>query len=412
MGDSTASTEESGIPRETTAPTVSSASVDGGILTITFSEVLSESPVPATTTLTVTVDQNDRGVDSISISGSTVTLTLASTVTAGNQVTMSYTVPSDAAAARLKDLSDNAAESFTNQAVTNNTAAAQTPLTATIHDEPASHDGQAEFTFELRFSEDVTGLSYKTLRDHAFTVTGGDVKGARRLEQGKNIRWEIKTRPTSSGDVSIVLPITGDCTAAGAICTTDGRKLSNRLELKVSEASSQQSSQPQQENSPATGSPTISGTVQVGETLTASTSGIADADGLDNASFSYQWLADDADITGATSDTYTLTDSEAGKAITVTVSFTDDAGNEESLTSSATDAVEAKPNTLATGAPSIGGTAQVGETLAADVSPSPTMTGWTTCRSATSGRPTARRFPEPPAAPTPWPTHTRGRPSA
>ena len=106
----------------------------------------------------------------------------------------------------------------------------------------------------------------------------------------------------------------------------------------------------------------------MGETLTASTSGIADADGLDNASFSYQWLADGADIAGATGSTYTLADADDGKAVTVKVSFSDDAGNDESLTSSATDAVEAKPNTLATGAPSIGGTAQVGETLAADVS--------------------------------------------
>ena len=342
--DSTASTEESGTPKETTAPTVSSASVDWATLTITFSEGLSESPVPATTTLTVTVDQNDRGVDSIAISGSTVTLTLASAVTAGNQVTVSYTVPSDAAAVRLKDLSDNAAESFTNQAVTNNTVAAQTPLTATIHDEPASHDGQTEFTFELRFSEDVTGLSYKTLRDHAFTVTGGDVKGARRLEPPQNIRWEIKIRPTSSGAVTIVLPITGDCTAAGAVCTTDGRKLSNHLELIVSEASSQQSSQPQQENSPATGSPTISGTVQVGETLTASTSGISDDDGLTNPSYTYQWIANDgtadSDIAEATASSYTLVAGDAGKTIKVKVTLTDDGGNEETLTSAATTAVK------------------------------------------------------------------------
>ena len=43
-------------------------------------------------------------------------------------------------------------------------------------------------------------------------------------------------------------------------------------------------------NTTATGAPTISGTAQVGETLTADTSGIADADGLENADFSYQWL--------------------------------------------------------------------------------------------------------------------------
>ena len=44
-------------------------------------------------------------------------------------------------------------------------------------------------------------------------------------------------------------------------------------------------------NTPATGQPTISGTAQVGETLTADVSSIADEDGLDNATFTYQWLA-------------------------------------------------------------------------------------------------------------------------
>ena len=43
------------------------------------------------------------------------------------------------------------------------------------------------------------------------------------------------------------------------------------------------------ENTPATGGPTIGGTLEVGQTLTASTAGIDDADGLANATFSYQW---------------------------------------------------------------------------------------------------------------------------
>ena len=92
-------------------------------------------------------------------------------------------------------------------------------------------------------------------------------------------------------------------------------------------------------NSLATGAPTISGTAQVGETLTANTSGVADADGLSSVEYEYQWLADDAEIAGATGSTYTLTDSEESKTVKVQVSFTDDAGNEETLTSAATDAV-------------------------------------------------------------------------
>ncbi len=119
-------------------------------------------------------------------------------------------------------------------------------------------------------------------------------------------------------------------------------------------------------NSLATGAPTISGRVQVGETLTASASGIADRDGLDNATFSYQWLADDSAIPDATGSTYTLVAADEGKTIEVKVSFTDDANNAETLTSEATGAVAAKPNTAPTGLPTISGTVQVGETLTAD----------------------------------------------
>ena len=123
-------------------------------------------------------------------------------------------------------------------------------------------------------------------------------------------------------------------------------------------------------NTPATGAPTISGTAQVGETLTANTSGIADVDGLGNVQYEYQWLADDAEIAGATSSTYTLLAVDEGKVIKVQVSFTDDAGNAETLNSAGTDAVVAQPtpNSPATGSPTINGTAQVGETLTANTS--------------------------------------------
>ena len=106
-------------------------------------------------------------------------------------------------------------------------------MTASAHGVPASHDGSAAFTFELRFSEEMP-LSYKTLRDHAFTVTGGEVVKARRLERGKNLRWEITVRPDSNDAVTIVLPATTDCEADGAICTGDGSMLSERVELIVS----------------------------------------------------------------------------------------------------------------------------------------------------------------------------------
>ena len=95
-------------------------------------------------------------------------------------------------------------------------------------------------------------------------------------------------------------------------------------------------------NHPATGDPVISGTVQVGEELTALTDAIMDDDVLDDV-FTYQWVRVDADgtsneedITDATDATYTLTADERGKKVKVEVRFVDILGGEETRTSAPT----------------------------------------------------------------------------
>ena len=181
--------------------------------------------------------------------------------------------------------------------------------------------------------------------------------------------------------MTIVLPETTDCNAQGAICTEDDRALSNRLELTVTGPDSAV------QNSPATGAPTISGTAQVGETLTAVTSGIADLDGLDNAAFSYQWTRNDGnagrDIENATGSTYQVSSGDVGKPISVRVSFTDDRGANETLTSAATDAVTARPTAPPRALPPSTGRPR----WARPLPPAPpaylTPTAWTTPPSAT-----------------------------
>ena len=98
-------------------------------------------------------------------------------------------------------------------------------------------------------------------------------------------------------------------------------------------------------NNPATGAPTITGAVRVDETLAAGIRSIADADGLDAAIFEYQWVSNDGnadtDIAGATDSTYTIVPGDRGRTVKVRVSFTDGAGNRESLTSEPTGRVGA-----------------------------------------------------------------------
>ena len=120
----------------------------------------------------------------------------------------------------------------------------------------------------------------------------------------------------------------------------NGGSVSDEFDITVSAAA----------NNLATGAPTITGTAQVGQMLTAVTTGIMDADGLTSVSYAYQWIRVDGgtetNISGATTSTHTLVAADQGKTIKVRVSFTDDASNAETLTSTATAVVSAAPNTL------------------------------------------------------------------
>ena len=105
-------------------------------------------------------------------------------------------------------------------------------------------------------------------------------------------------------------------------------------------------------NTAATGAPTITGTAEVGQTLTASTTGIADANGLTSPTYAYQWIRVDgteADIAGENASTYILVDADLGTTLKVKVTFADDLGHTETLTSAATATVGA----VATGPPTV-----------------------------------------------------------
>ena len=114
-------------------------------------------------------------------------------------------------------------------------------------------------------------------------------------------------------------------------------------------------------NDAPTGSVTISGTATQGQTLTASND-LADIDGL--GTIAYQWNRAGTAITGATENTYVLTQDDVGKTIAVTASYTDFYLTEEAVTSSETTAV-ANVNDSPTGSVSISGAAKQGQVLTA-----------------------------------------------
>ena len=211
------------------------------------------------------------------------------------------------------------------------------PLTASFASVLEPHDGESGFTFRIAFSDDVE-ITPEDMRDHALLVSGGTVTDAARVK-GRWDLWELTVEPAGTGAVSILVQSGRACTEAGALCTADGRSLTSSLALRVP------GPRVLRATSAATGAPKIKGTVQVGETLTADTSTVSDDDGITNVTYSYQWIrsdgSTDTDIQDATGSTHTLVDADEGKAIKVRVSFADDAGNDESLTSGATAEVAA-----------------------------------------------------------------------
>ena len=112
-----------------TAPELQSAAVDGATLTLTYNEDLDTGVTLPASAFAVTVGDATRSIDSASVSGSAATLTLATAVESGDTVTADYTVPTGESANKLQDASGNAVESFSGQAVTNNTASSGTPRT-------------------------------------------------------------------------------------------------------------------------------------------------------------------------------------------------------------------------------------------------------------------------------------------
>lgn len=115
------------------------------------------------------------------------------------------------------------------------------------------------------------------------------------------------------------------------------------------------------DNISPTGVVTVSGTATQGQNLTASNT-LVDLDGL--GVISYQWKASSISIAGATTGTFTLTEAQVGKTITVTASYTDGHGASESVTSNASAAV-ANVNDAPTGSVTFSGTPTQGQILTA-----------------------------------------------
>ena len=68
-------------------------------------------------------------------------------------------------------------------------------LTASFEGLPEAHDGEEGFHFRVAFSEEI-GIGFRSMRDDSFTVDGGEVTGARRVDR-RHDRGGSRSSPTA-----------------------------------------------------------------------------------------------------------------------------------------------------------------------------------------------------------------------
>ena len=213
------------------------------------------------------------------------------------------------------------------QTTTTNAAPTASNKTVTTNEDTDYTFAAADFSFE----DTDTGDTLSSVKIVTLPATG---KGALELD-GTAIASTALPQTVTKADIdgnklkySPPANANGDDYASFTFKVNDGTDDSataNTMTIDVTEV-----------NDPATGLPTITGTAQVGQTLTAVTTGIMDADGLPD-SFLYAWSRvmglTVSLISGATSSTYTLVEADEGHEMRVDVSFIDDGGTLENTTS-------------------------------------------------------------------------------
>ena len=313
---------------DTTPPTLSSAEVReaGEKLILTFSEDLDIAtellPAAVVGAFSVTADGLDVAISTVT--GSAVENKLAidlpsrAKIAQGQTVTVSYD-KSAASSDALEDDAENEVASFTDFAVTNNSTVTPTLSTNATLSGLALKNAADDSTIDLNetfasgtesytvtVANDVDEITVEPTSDHNATFAY--------LNASDTALTDADTLKTGFQAALAV----GPNTVKVKVTAEDGNATDTYIVVVTRAAAG---------NTPATGNPSITGTAQVGMTLTAGPGDIDDADDLTAPGYSYRWRragADGMDIPGATSSTYTLTAADAGKEIKVWADFTDD----------------------------------------------------------------------------------------
>ena len=220
-GNEVATFSDKTVTNNTGPPNFSSAAVDGTQLTVTFSEDLKASSVPAASAFTVTVGTVSRTVSGVALSGKVATLTLASAVESTDTVMVRYTKPTSGDT--LKDAGDNEVATFADQTATNNSVV-PTVSSAAVNGNYIT----------VTFSEAVVlGSEFPV---EAFTVSAGGIERPGHALSGSNPTSPeiyLDSVPVAPEDTTVTLSYTRPAsdpvsdTAGNVLASFSGQQVTN-----------------------------------------------------------------------------------------------------------------------------------------------------------------------------------------
>ena len=185
-------------PRPRWRPALKSASVNGATLSLEYAGRLDTGANPGAGAFSVAVDGSGRSVTAASLTEEAVALTLASAVTAGETVTVSYTAPQSQPLRSKSGRPGNVAANLTDVTVLNETPE-NTSLTVESIASGAQHPTKHPFSVTITFSEPVTGLTLSEIE--VANGTPSDLAGS-----GSTRTLTVTPDADFDGDVTVTVP--------------------------------------------------------------------------------------------------------------------------------------------------------------------------------------------------------------
>ena len=176
-------------------------STDGATITLTYDEILDGGNGPATANFQLMVQGERRGVSTVTVSDRTVALRLASAITRGLTVTVTYNDPTS----RIDDLnaiqdrSGNDADSLIDEGVTNTSEVSDTTAPKFVR-AVMSSDGRS---ITLTYDEVLDAVNRPATSDFAVTVDQVGAEPSRLDFSGRTVQLHLASTVQSLQDVSV-----------------------------------------------------------------------------------------------------------------------------------------------------------------------------------------------------------------